>query len=76
MSTIQSEGGTVVVEVRWNIGVVCYTLLEAGVLLTGTSTFTVRDDDSGYLVLLRQSDQLDGRNPREVVRLLSLQIPS
>ena len=41
----------------------------------GTSTPMVREDQGGDLALLRQSDRLDGRDPRDVVGPMPSQLP-
>ena len=74
-NTIQSEGGNnKVVEVRWDIGAVWPNLWESRILLTGTSTLTIREDDDS-LILLKQVDRLDGSNPSDIVGALSSQLP-
>ena len=40
----------------------------------GTLTLMVRKDEGGGLALLRQSDRLDGRDPRDVVGPMLLQL--
>ena len=41
----------------------------------GTLTRMIREDEGGGLALLRQSDRLDGRDPRDVVGSISSQLP-
>ncbi|KAL7543290.1 hypothetical protein ACHAXR_012608 [Thalassiosira sp. AJA248-18] len=75
-TTIQSEGKNVnTVEVRWDIGAVWPNPWESRVLLTGTSILTIREDEESSLVLLKQVDKLDGKNPSDVVGSLSSQLP-
>ena len=61
------------IEIRWDIGVVWPNPWESRALLTGTSTLAVRDDGDS-LVLLKQTDQLDGSNPSDIVGRLSSQL--
>ena len=41
----------------------------------GTLTRMVREDEGGRLALLRQSDRLDGRDPRDVVGPMLSHLP-
>lgn len=73
-NTIKSEGDNNVVEVRWDVGVVWPNPWESRALVTGTSTLKVRDDGNDGLVLLKQLDKLDGKNPSDIVGSLSSQL--
>ena len=74
-----SEDSSSVVEVRWDIGALWPNPWESRVLLTGTSTLTVRcedkEDNRSSIVLLKQVDMLDGSNPKDVIGKLSSQLP-
>ncbi|KAL9189048.1 hypothetical protein ACHAXT_011538 [Thalassiosira profunda] len=72
--TIKSEDTSNVVEVRWDIGAVWPNLWESRVLLTGTSTLTMRDDGES-VTLLKQVDRLDGSNPNDILGSLASQLP-
>jgi len=75
-NTIKSEGTNSIVEIRWDIGALWPNPWESRVLLTGTSTLTIREDkDNNSIVLLKQVDMLDGKNPKDVVGSLSPQLP-
>jgi len=75
-NTIKSEGANSIVEIRWDIGALWPNPWESRVLLTGTSTLTIREDkDNNSIVLLKQVDMLDGKNPKDVVGSLSPQLP-
>eukprot|EP00804_Cyclotella_cryptica_P013971 CCRYP_002493-RA/>CCRYP_002493-RA protein AED:0.26 eAED:0.26 QI:0/0/0/1/0/0.5/2/0/577 len=64
------------VQIRWDIGAVWPNPWESRILLTGTSTLTVRDDvESNTIVLTKQVDRLDGTNPTDILGSLSSQLP-
>ncbi|KAL7553880.1 hypothetical protein ACHAWF_017223 [Thalassiosira exigua] len=67
------SGGDSVVEVRWDAGAVWPNPWESRVLLTGTSLLNVREDGD-EIVLLKQADRLDGKDPDDVVGRLAAQL--
>ena len=70
------DGSNSIVNIRWDIGALWPNPWESRIILTGTSTLTVREDkDNNNILLLKQVDLLDGKNPNDVVGSLSSQLP-
>jgi len=72
-NTIKSGEFNSIVEVRWDIGAVWPNPWEPRVLLTGTSKLTIQEDDD-RLVLLKQVDELDGKDSKDVIGALLSQL--
>ena len=73
---IESTADSGLVEVRWDVGAVWPNPWESRVLLTGTSTLSIRDDeDNNIMTLLKQVDKLDGNKPSDIVGSLTTQLP-
>mmetsp|Transcript_59240 Transcript_59240/g.125934 ORF Transcript_59240/g.125934 Transcript_59240/m.125934 type:complete len:586 (+) Transcript_59240:158-1915(+) len=73
-NTAKSQGNEHEVEMRWDVGAVWPNPWESRVLLTGTSTLTVREDGDDF-VLLKQLDRLDRKDGKDIVGSLASQLP-
>ena len=72
--TIRSGEDSSTIQVRWDVGAVWPNPWESRVLMTGTSLITIREDGDGTMVLLKQVDNLDGRDSSDIVGALSSQL--